>query len=107
LSCHCSIAITTALVIIAGFIVVEFIIVAIVVERNCSTSSSVKFVSIIIVVAVERGARLPLGSVRLSAFGFVAGSACFDLEFRSGEYGRVEILDSERMRDHERCRHRV
>jgi len=105
LSSHCSIAITTKLVIIAGFIIV-----AIVVERNCSTSSSVIFVSIIIVVvvaAVERGARLPLGSVRLSAFGFVAGSACFDLEFHSGEYGRVEILDSERMRDHERCRHRV
>lgn len=50
---------------------------------------------------------MPLGSVRLSAFGFVVGSACFDLEFHSGDYGRVEILDSGQMRDHELCRHRV
>jgi hypothetical protein len=50
---------------------------------------------------------MKLGYKQTFALGAVAGSACFDLEFRSGEYGRVEILDSERMRDHERCRHRV
>ena len=48
-----------------------------------------------------------LDSVRLSAFGFAAGSACFDLEFHSGDYDRVEILDSGQMHDHELCRHQV
>lgn len=100
MSCHHSIAIT------AKVIIAEVTIVAIAVERNCSTSSSVIFVFVIVVVIVP-GGHLPLGSVRLSAFGFVAGSACFDLGFRSGDYGRVGILDSERMRDHELCRHRV
>ena len=87
-------------------IAITIIIGAIIVERNCSTSSSVIFVFVIVVVIVP-GGHLPLGSVRLSAFGFVAGSACFDLGFHSGDYGRVEILDSGQMRDHELCRHRV
>ena len=56
-------------------------------------------------IIIDKQGRLLLGSAHSSVFAVVVGSACFDLEFRFGDYGRVEILDSGRMHDHELYHH--